>query len=118
MFFVARSFLNIVISKVIRLGHTERNSLFKLIADNLMNKILMQKRIRMSIAGGGFYCFITSLTDSKTTLKRFSYLSILPAYIIKHTRSKFFIFSLIDSDFFVNIPSRRPYFDNNSLNKS
>ena len=56
-------FLKIWISKVIRLGQTDLKSLFKLIAESLMSRILIQKRMRIRSGGEASSCFMTSLRD-------------------------------------------------------
>lgn len=110
-------FVKIWISSVIRLGQKERNILLRAPSDSLINRILMQNKIRISRAGDGFSDFMTSLSDSSTILSLFSYLSTLPAYITKHTLSKFLILSRVDSALRVKI-SKSPYLDNNSPSRS
>ena len=77
-FFEAFSFLKIWIKSVMRLGQTDLKSLFKLMVESLISKILMQKRINIKSAGEGLSCFMTSFKDYKTVLNLFSYLSTLP----------------------------------------
>ena len=84
--FLAKTyFVKIWISRVIRLGQMDLNIRFKEVSDSLMNKILIQKRMRIRSAGEGFSDFITSFRDSSTTRSLFSYLSTLPEYIMKQT---------------------------------
>lgn len=59
-------------SRVMRLGQTDLNNLLRLIAESLISRIRMQKRMRMRRAGGASSCFITSLRDSSTTRSLFS----------------------------------------------
>lgn len=111
-------FVYIWISKVMRLGQKDRNILLRDVSDNLITNIRMQNRIRISRAGDGFSDFITSFKDSRTTLSLFSYLSTLPEKMTKQTLSKFLIFTLVDSAFLVNSPSKRPYLERSSPSKS
>jgi hypothetical protein len=46
-------------SSVIKLGQKDLNILFNVFSDNLITKIRMQNKIKISNAGDGFYDFMT-----------------------------------------------------------
>jgi hypothetical protein len=59
-------------------GQMDLNILLSDVCDKRMNKILMQKSIKMSRAGEEFSSFITSFKNSSTVLSLPSYLSMRP----------------------------------------
>ncbi len=78
LFFFFSLVLKIWIKMEMSPGQMDLNILFNDVWDNLMNKILMQKSMRMSNAGEEFSYFMTSFKKSKTVLNLPSYLSIFP----------------------------------------
>ena len=66
MFFFFYLALNIVINIEIRPGQIDLNILLREVCESLMNKILIQKNIKINKAGGGFSYFITSFKKDKT----------------------------------------------------
>lgn len=78
LFFFFYLELKIWIKIEISPGQIDLNILLSDVCDSLMNRIRMQKSIRISKAGDEFSSFMTSFKKSKTVLSFPSYLSILP----------------------------------------